>query len=432
MNNFNEEIIGEDASVVNNDVSVANNDEEKETQDQYTTEASSANTVTEEDILNMPDSEIEKLELSNISIAPSNNVSETEENNQVPAESTTEKSDNPDVEAETTQDTSSEPEEIAFYKQVTAPFKANGTQVQIKDPRDAIRLMQMGLNYNEKMASLKPHMRVLRSLDKAGLLDESKLNYLIDLSNHKPEAIAQLLKTAEVDTYNLPDLEEKPYQANNYMLSEDQVAFEETVKAVSANPAGEAVLNVIHGWDDESISQISKNPNFLEQLAEQKESPLFDDAMSIIMRDKALGKLDANKPMVELYNDVATYLLVHDPKYPTPSWWSKEQIESVQQYRIANGISNNTNTVPATQQNTVQQRVNQPVQTVQNTQPQRQYLGSNVNQHQAQPKNNVPVGASIPNGQTINPVQTRVTPQNILDMSDDEFEQFQQTVKFIN
>lgn len=32
--------------------------------------------------------------------------------------------------------------------------------------------MQMGLNYNEKMASLKPHMRILRSLDKAGLLDE--------------------------------------------------------------------------------------------------------------------------------------------------------------------------------------------------------------------------------------------------------------------
>lgn len=71
--------------------------------------------------------------------------------------------------------------------------------------------MQMGLNYNEKMASLKPHMRISCSLDKAGLLDESKLNHLIDLDNHKPEAIAQLIKESAIDTYSLPDLEETPY-----------------------------------------------------------------------------------------------------------------------------------------------------------------------------------------------------------------------------
>ena len=84
----------------------------------------------------------------------------------------------------------------------------------------------------------------------------------------------------------------------------------------------------------------------------QKETGLFDDTISMIKQGLALGKLDQSKPMVDLYNDVASYLLHQEgSKYTKPSWW--KQTQQVQQ--------------PSTQVNTT---ANTQVQ------PQREYLGS--------------------------------------------------------
>lgn len=40
-----------------------------------------------------------------------------------------------------------------------------------------------------------------------------------------------------------------------------------------------------------------ENPMYIDQLAEQKQSGLFDATMSIIKRDIALGKLNPNQPI---------------------------------------------------------------------------------------------------------------------------------------
>ena len=269
------------------------------TQDQTTAGSVDSNTTqefSEEDILNMSDEEFSEVSITEIGKPTQPNS--IEDNTQVnqgteqPAQQTqeTQPTDNTgSVNTETKSEEVLTPE-MAFYREVTTPFKANNTQVQIKDPKDAIRLMQMGLNYNEKMANLKPHMRILRSLDKAGLLDESKLNHLIDLANHKPEAIAQLIKDSQVDTYSLPDLEEQPYQVQDHMLSQQQVDFEETVNNISGSSYGSAVLQAVHKWDEVSMQTLFQNPMYLEQLTEQKETGLFDDTISMIKKGLALGK----------------------------------------------------------------------------------------------------------------------------------------------
>lgn len=393
------------------------------TQDQTTAGSVDSNTTqefSEEDILNMSDEEFSGVSITEIGNPTQPNP--TEDNTQVnqgteqPAQQTqeTQPTDNTgSVNTETKPEEVLTPE-MAFYREVTAPFKANNTQVQIKDPKDAIRLMQMGLNYNEKMANLKPHMRILRSLDKAGLLDESKLNHLIDLAEHKPEAIAQLIKDSQVDTYSLPDLEEQPYQVQDHMLSQQQVDFEETVNNISGSTYGSAVLQAVHKWDETSMQTLFQNPMYLEQLTEQKETGLFDDTISVIKQGLALGKLDSNKPMVDLYNDVASYLLHQEgSKYAKPSWWKQAQAT----------ISQPTNT-----------QVTAPANNAQQASTQREYLGSNINntsnvQTQVTTPNTAPKTASITRGGN-NPVQTRVNPQDILDMSDEEFEQFQKTVTF--
>lgn len=406
------------------------------TQDQSITgsdgSTSNIQVLDEEAILNLPDDALDSIKLTEINAtntSESTSVTSTEEKqNQVDDVDTnqqTETTENVNTteevnnNAETTNQEVSE--ELAFYQAVTAPFKANNTQVQIKNPEDVIRLMQMGLNYNEKMANLKPHMRILRSLDKAGLLDESKLNHLIDLANHKPEAIAQLIKDSQVDSYNLPDIEEKPYVAQNHMLPQEQVDFEETVVNLSKNVHGSAVLQTVYAWDEASMQTLFKNPVYLEQLAEQKETGLFDDTIALIKQELALGRLDSSRSMVDLYNDVATALLQQEgSKYAKPSWWNKVQQSSVHQ------VAQNTVQQPVPNV-TQQSNVNAQQQT-----QQRNYIGSsNVQQTQTQAMNNAaPKTASITRG-TTDTVQTRIKAQDILDMSDEDFEQFQRNVNFV-
>ena len=47
------------------------------------------------------------------------------------------------------------------YERLLAPFKANGRDISVKGVDDAITLMQMGANYNKKMAALKPNLKLL-------------------------------------------------------------------------------------------------------------------------------------------------------------------------------------------------------------------------------------------------------------------------------
>lgn len=44
---------------------------------------------------------------------------------------------------------------VQFYSLVSKPFKADGKEITIRTPDEAIRLMQMGMNYNRRMQKLK-------------------------------------------------------------------------------------------------------------------------------------------------------------------------------------------------------------------------------------------------------------------------------------
>lgn len=112
-----------------------------------------------------------------------------------------------DSEAETVEE-EVDAEEAAFdykaaYEQITAPFKANGREMKVESPEEAVRLMQQGANYVKKMQALKPHLKMVRMLENNGLLDEGRLNFLIDVSRKDPGAIKKLLKDANIDPMDL-------------------------------------------------------------------------------------------------------------------------------------------------------------------------------------------------------------------------------------
>ena len=91
----------------------------------------------------------------------------------------------------------------AEYERLLTPFKANGRQMQVHSVDDAMQLMQMGANYNKKMAGLKPNLKLMKMLEKNDLLNEEKLSFLIDLQTKDPAAIARFIKDSEVDPLDI-------------------------------------------------------------------------------------------------------------------------------------------------------------------------------------------------------------------------------------
>lgn len=201
-----------------------------------------------------------------------------------------------------------------FVKQVTSEFTANGRQVRVEKPEDIVRLMQMGINYNKKMEAIKPNMGLIKTLKEHGLDNPETLQFLIDLKKHDKTAIAKLLKDAEVDTYDLPDLEETPYTSQTAIISNQQAEFESVLADLNQLPKGTDLIQSLgrsETWDDNSLEFFRTQPEALYHLYNDKNSGLYDEVLRVIDVDKSLGLIPQTwleKPFVELYEFVASSL----------------------------------------------------------------------------------------------------------------------------
>lgn len=213
--------------------------------------------------------------------------------------------------ASTTTEEQSENTELSaeeFRELLTKPFKASGREVVFKDPQDILRLMQQGFDYQKKMAGFKPQKRIIKTLEQHGLLDEAKLNQLIELSQGKPEAVAQFLKDRNIDTYELPDVEEKPHQYGNYMVDDQRIDFEEKVNELRGSQYGNAVLSFVNSLPDEDFATIFSNQSILDNLTFHAQSGLLDDALNQLAADRAVGKVPSDMSALDAYNAISGYL----------------------------------------------------------------------------------------------------------------------------
>ena len=142
---------------------------------------------------------------------------------------------------------SSESTELDFaeeFKKLTAPFKANGKDMQINTVDEARTLMMMGANYNKKMAGLKPSLRILKTLENNGLLDEDKLNYLIDLDKKDPGAINKLMKDSGINPLDLED-EATTYKPKAYNASNREVELDAVLDDIRDTPAFKDTIDIV-------------------------------------------------------------------------------------------------------------------------------------------------------------------------------------------
>ena len=178
------------------------------------------------------------------------------------------------------------------YKRLMAPFKANGVNMQIQSVDDAIQLMQMGAGFHKKMAALKPAMRQMKLLEKNGLLDDTKLNYLIDLHNRNPEAIKNLLKESNLDPLDIDLKEDTKYIPTDRKISDTEIALDDVLNNIRETPTFHRTLNVISKeWDEVSQNAIANEPQIIQTINGHMQDGTFDAVMQRVGYERSMGRL---------------------------------------------------------------------------------------------------------------------------------------------
>jgi hypothetical protein len=215
----------------------------------------------------------------------------------------TSKKDSTDTKEDTPETTEFDYE--SAYKKVSEPFKANGVDMQVKDPEDIVRLMQMGANYQKKMAQLKPNLKLIKMLEKNELLDEAKLHNLIDLSKKDPKAIAKLVQESDVDPLDIDKDVPTDYQPTNYTVTDKEYNLDAILDEIKDTDTFNRTINVMtKEWDTQSKSTISENPEIISIVNTHMGNGVFDKVNAMLQQEKALGKL-AGIPDVEAYRQIA-------------------------------------------------------------------------------------------------------------------------------
>lgn len=287
------------------------------------------------DFLGMSDADFMDSAPVNEDVVEEVHEEETEQEVEEVQDETTEEQDDaedPEDEEESSEEAANDGEETPQvdedYKRILQPFKANGTEVQVRTVDEAIQLMQMGANYTKKMQALQPNLKVLKTLEKQGLLDEAKLNYLIDLSKGDPKAVAKLVKEANPEWSQVD--EEEEYIPTNHQVSDTAIQLEQVLDSIESTPTGARCIDVVgNQWDDGSKAILTKEPALIAQLNEQMQAGIFDKINAEVQHVRMFGGL-VGKSDFEAYRIVGAQMyqegkLTQPQQQPVARTASKQQ-----------------------------------------------------------------------------------------------------------
>lgn len=195
-----------------------------------------------------------------------------------------------------------------FFNSVTKEFKANGKTMKVEDPNDVIRLMQMGANYNRKMAALKPNMKMLKMLEKADILNEEKLSYLIDLNQKDPKAITKLLADSNVDPMDLNLDEASEYRSSDHSVDEREIDLDSVIEEIRDSATFNQTINLVSKeWDDYSKQAVANQPQLLQVLNDHMASGIYDLISTELESERMLGRLSGQSD-IEAYQQIGDAL----------------------------------------------------------------------------------------------------------------------------
>jgi len=189
------------------------------------------------------------------------------------------------------------------------PIKASGREVQLRNPEHAKNFIEMGIDYNKKMNSMKPHLRTLKTLEREGLLDagkEERLNLLIEIEKGNKDALKRFIAESDMDPLDLADeevIEEgREYRPQNHMMSEQEVEIEEALNSIEGTPSQQRTLDVMtKEFDAKSREVISDNPRYIVALNQDIGNGIFDEVMKDVQYKRDMNMVPSNISDIELY-----------------------------------------------------------------------------------------------------------------------------------
>ena len=192
----------------------------------------------------------------------------------------------------------------AEYNRLMAPFKANGKDVQVESVDDAIALMQMGANYNKKMAAMKPNLKLLKLLEKNGMLSEDKISFLIDVQNKNPGAINKLVMDSGIDPMDIDADKAGEYKQTTYTVDDQEVDLDTVLDELSGSQSYTRTLDIVgNKWDSASKGIVAKHPQLLKVINDHVDRGIYDLISTEMERERMLGRLNGLSD-IEAYRQV--------------------------------------------------------------------------------------------------------------------------------
>lgn len=206
-----------------------------------------------------------------------------------------------------------EPEPINYedaYKKLMAPVKANGRMVQFNSPEELIAAAQKGIDYTKKMQALKPNLKLMKMLQNNNLLDEDKLNFVIDLVDRKnPAAIAKFLKDTEVDPLDLDLDKGKDYKAGDHSVSDAKMAFDSVFEDLMSTQTGKETIQIIDKeWDKDSHQRLYAEPDLMKLIDSHRQAGIYEQITAEMERLKLVGTIPDNVVFLDAYKSVGDAL----------------------------------------------------------------------------------------------------------------------------
>ena len=193
---------------------------------------------------------------------------------------------------EAKQEENTEPDYKAVYDRLFTPFRANGKEIKIASVDDAVALMQMGANYNKKMAALKPNLKLMKVLENNDLLSEEKIGFLIDLSKKDPAAISKLMKDSGIDPLDVDVEQAKEYAPKTYAVDDREIELDQVLDEIQDTPTYSKTISLVSNkWDAHSKQAIADSPQLLKVINTHMATGIYDLISAEVERERVFGRL---------------------------------------------------------------------------------------------------------------------------------------------
>jgi hypothetical protein len=158
------------------------------------------------------------------------------------------------------------------------------------------------------MQALKPSMKIMKLLESNGLLDESKLGFLIDLDKRDPAAINKLVADSKLDPLDLSADKAAEYQQKTYTVDERELELDAVLTDLQTSVNYDRTLDVVaNKWDAASKAVIAANPEILRVIDEHIANGVYDVTASRLEKERMFGRMKGVSD-IEAYKQIADKL----------------------------------------------------------------------------------------------------------------------------